>query len=170
MALTPSGTISLADINTALGRSSTASISFNDAQVRYLANQDSGSVNMNNMRNKYNYNGTVTVGIIDDGKNYFIGGGGGLGSVNPSTINGSSVEMGYSGTTDTGAAIVSWGGAGTGLPGSFNMRYIVNGASGSMVPYFGDRRFWQRGPGNNTPVMFSTGMVGGTYSWQFAQT
>jgi hypothetical protein len=60
MALTPSGTISLGNINTALGRSSTATISMNDGDVRFLANQDSGSVTMNNMRNKYWFNGTIT--------------------------------------------------------------------------------------------------------------
>ena len=64
MALTPSGAISMSDINSALGRSSTASISFNDSQVRFLANQDTGSVNMNAMRNKYNFNGTITVGQV----------------------------------------------------------------------------------------------------------
>lgn len=63
MALTPSGAISLGDINTALGRSATASISLNDSQVRFIANQDSGSVNMNAMRNKYNFNGTITVDL-----------------------------------------------------------------------------------------------------------
>jgi hypothetical protein len=60
MALTPSGAISLGDINTALGRSATASININDGDVRFLANQDSGSVTMNNMRNKYWFNGTIT--------------------------------------------------------------------------------------------------------------
>lgn len=63
MALTPSGTISLGNINTALSRGATAPISMNDAQVRFLANQDSGSVNMNAMRNRYNNNGTFYVQI-----------------------------------------------------------------------------------------------------------
>jgi hypothetical protein len=67
MALTPSGAISLGNINTALNRSATAPISMNDSQVRFLANQDTGSVTMNSMRNRYNNNGTITVDI-NEGK------------------------------------------------------------------------------------------------------
>jgi hypothetical protein len=71
MALTPSGAISLGDINTALGRSATASININDGDVRFLANQDSGSVTMNNMRNKYWFNGTVnSINWLADGNFY----------------------------------------------------------------------------------------------------
>jgi hypothetical protein len=73
MALTPSGTISMSNINSALGRSSTAAISFSDSQVRFLANRDAGSVNMNAMRNKYNFNGTITVGQFVDFTDIYYG-------------------------------------------------------------------------------------------------
>lgn len=69
MALTPSGTISLGDINTALSRSATAPISMNDSQVRFLASQDSGVVTMDSMRNRYNNNGTATINF-NNGPNF----------------------------------------------------------------------------------------------------
>lgn len=73
MALTPSGTIGMADINSALGRSSTATISFNDANVRFLANQEgSGTVTMAAMRSKYYFAGTITIGTVnaEEGRYY----------------------------------------------------------------------------------------------------
>ena len=45
---TPSTTISMANINSALGNSAGTTISFNNADVRFLSNQDSGSVSMSN--------------------------------------------------------------------------------------------------------------------------
>lgn len=64
--LTPSGAISMANINQTLNRSATAAISFNDSQVRFLANQETGSVNMNAMRSKYYFSGNITVGLGSD--------------------------------------------------------------------------------------------------------
>lgn len=170
MALTPSGTISLADINTALNRSATAPISMNDSAVRFLANQTSGSVNMDAMRNKYTFSGTITVGVYDDGKSYILGyAGPGFGSVNPSTLNGGTVlEMGYDGNIGS-SMYIAWGGVNTSLPGTFNMRYTVNGTSGVLVQYYSNRNQWWSGNGVLTPTYFTTGMVGGTYSWQFSQ-
>lgn len=49
---TPSGAITAGDVNTELGRSSTASLSLNDEKVRRLADQTSGTVTFNNLRNK----------------------------------------------------------------------------------------------------------------------
>jgi hypothetical protein len=66
MALTPSGAISMADLNTALGRSSTASISLSDTQVRFISAAYSGAVNMNGLRNKYNWNGTATMSYFEE--------------------------------------------------------------------------------------------------------
>jgi len=63
MALTPSGAISMSDINTALNRSSTTAISFNDNGPRCIANADTGSVSMSAMRGKQVASGTVTVGV-----------------------------------------------------------------------------------------------------------
>lgn len=81
MALTPSGQISMSDINSALGRSSTASINFNDANVRFLANQESGSVTMGAMRSKYYFVGTITIAHAGPGSSsygYDLGSYGGI--------------------------------------------------------------------------------------------
>jgi hypothetical protein len=52
MALPSSGPISLADVNVELGRSPTASINMNDADVRALAGQASGIVTLESLRGK----------------------------------------------------------------------------------------------------------------------
>lgn len=49
---TPSGTISLSNVNTELGYSATALISMNDAAVRSLAEVPSGAISMQNLQNK----------------------------------------------------------------------------------------------------------------------
>jgi len=49
---TPSGTISLSNVNTELGYSATALISMNDAAVRSLAGVPSGAISMQNLQNK----------------------------------------------------------------------------------------------------------------------
>ena len=69
MAVTPSGTISLGNLNTALGRSSTATISMSDSQVYFLGGTaTSGTIDMNSVRNKTTFNGTITSGIYATGK------------------------------------------------------------------------------------------------------
>ena len=50
--VTPSGTITMADVNAELGRSSTASVNMNEEAVRALARVASGTISMNNLRNK----------------------------------------------------------------------------------------------------------------------
>lgn len=49
---TPTGTISMSDVNTELGKSSTAQISLNDTDVRTLAGVSSGAISMDNLRGK----------------------------------------------------------------------------------------------------------------------
>ena len=49
---TPTGTISLNDVNVELGNPGTTSISLNDSSVRNLAGVPSGTISMNNLRNK----------------------------------------------------------------------------------------------------------------------
>jgi len=51
---TPSGTISMANVNTELGRTSTSSINMNDAAVRALARKPTANsvISMNDLRNK----------------------------------------------------------------------------------------------------------------------
>jgi hypothetical protein len=49
---TPSGTITMANVNTELGRSTTASVNMNETAVRALARVASGAISMDNLRNK----------------------------------------------------------------------------------------------------------------------
>ena len=51
---TPTGTISMSQVNTELGRSSTANISLNETAVRTLAGVASGTISMDNLRGKSN--------------------------------------------------------------------------------------------------------------------
>jgi len=48
----PTGTISMSQVNTELGRASTASINLNEAAVRSLAGVPSGAISMNDLRGK----------------------------------------------------------------------------------------------------------------------
>lgn len=56
----PTGTISMSQVNTELGRSSTATISLNESAVRTLAGVASGTISMDNLRGKSAE--TVTIG------------------------------------------------------------------------------------------------------------
>lgn len=63
MALTPSGAISLGDINTATGKSSTAPISMNGTAVRCISDTSNGAaVSMSQLRSKNCAGGSITVG------------------------------------------------------------------------------------------------------------
>lgn len=63
MAVTPSGTISLADINTATGSTSTTQISLGGTAGRCLSNTAEGAaVSMSQLRSKTCAGGTITVG------------------------------------------------------------------------------------------------------------
>jgi hypothetical protein len=162
----------MSEINQALGRSSTAAISFNDAQVRFLANQESGSVSMSGMRSKYYYSGTITIGAIEGKKGGVLGYGfavSGFGSItgtigpDPNNINvmyssypdGSSVVATNSYTTPfTSTARWKVGSAAT----NNNLLYYNDGFN---LPYWND----------TAPAFaFGSGDVGSTYTWQFSNT
>lgn len=57
----PTGTISLSQVNTELGKSSTATISLNDSAVRSLAGKTSGTISMNDLRGK---SASVTASMV----------------------------------------------------------------------------------------------------------
>jgi hypothetical protein len=52
---TPTGTISMSDVNTELGRASNTNISLNEGVVRTLAGVSSGTISMDNLRGKSNH-------------------------------------------------------------------------------------------------------------------
>ena len=117
MALTPSGAISLGGINTALNRSATAAINMNDAQVRFLANQISGSVNMNAMRNKQSTVGTITVGEIFLPKASIFGYSDGFyqgGSLSSNTFIGTTISSFYSTDYDSSITVINSNGTTSG--------------------------------------------------------
>ena len=68
---TPSGTISLSDVNTELGLSPTAVITMNDAAVRTLAGVPSGAISMQNLQGKSN-RVTSNITIASDTTNYTL--------------------------------------------------------------------------------------------------
>ena len=68
---TPSGQISLGNVNTELGYSATAQISMNDAAVRTLAGVPSGAISMQNLQGKSN-RVTINLVISADTTNYNI--------------------------------------------------------------------------------------------------
>jgi hypothetical protein len=68
---TPSGTISLANVNTELGLAATTTISMNQTNVRTLAGVPSGAISMQNLQNKSN-RVTASATISSDTTNYTL--------------------------------------------------------------------------------------------------
>ena len=169
MALTPSGAISMSDINSALGRSSTASISFNDSQVRFLANQDTGSVNMNAMRNKYNFNGTITVGA-EYGPSYIIYGyaipgfTAGYGSITGTFFDGDDIT--FLGTVDNPLQTGIHGNPSKSYP-NITMRLKVGSNQSNSVTRDSVDTYVYRTPYNEG--LITSSMDGTTVNWQFSQ-
>ena len=62
MSLTPSGAISLNDINTATGKASGTQITMNGTAVRCISDTNSGTVSMSSLRGKNVAGGTITAG------------------------------------------------------------------------------------------------------------
>jgi hypothetical protein len=165
MALTPSGAISLGDINTALGRSATASINMNDAQVRFIANQDSGAVSMSNMQNKYNFNGTITVGLSAEIGYDVYGYDSGIpvGSITGGPLWNSRSLDGLISTNIPNASIYTFSG-GADFP---NLSMRIKVGSNSAIPMT-----WGSGStySNTTTAAITSSDVGSTLNWQFSQT
>lgn len=166
MALTPTGEISLGDMNVALGRGSTASISIGDSQVRFIANQDSGEVSMSSMQNKYNFNGTITVGTFNPGFGYDVYGydsDSSTGSITGGPLwDDRSIGL-LSATTIPNTAIGTFD-LGDAFP-DLNMRIKVGNNSAISMEKTAENLY-----NNLTTAAIVSADVGSTLNWQFSQT
>ena len=161
MALTPSGQISMSDINSALGRSSTASINFNDANVRFLANQESGSVTMAAMRSKYYFTGTITVGrLFAEEGTYYGYNSGAFGSITGNI--GAAIQLMQSLGNSTYLDPVS-----NATPFASTGRLKVSSQSTLAMTYRPSDSKTPAGYYNTSTALFTAGNYTGTYTWQF---
>lgn len=91
----PAGTIYMSQVNTELGRSSTAYLTLNDAEVRLLAQRPSGIIYMSDLHNKTATTYTLTAQLwttlgftLGIGANVSSA----VGSISPATWKGISIE------------------------------------------------------------------------------
>lgn len=118
----PTGTISMSQVNTELGRSSTATISLGESAVRTLAGVPSGAISMDNLRGKSAM--SVSANNVSGSGNGFTSSG--------------SVSTGTPGTTVTG--------------GTSPFTYSWARISGSTVPQISNASAQNPGWSNlNTP-------------------
>ena len=117
---TPTGTISMSDVNTELGLTSTATISLNDAAVRTLAGVASGIISMDNLRGKSNAATWTPDGGPSSGRRVILSdeAGGGTASVAISCSQTAVWTWTRSGST-AGTATVASGGSATSI--TFNL-------------------------------------------------
>jgi hypothetical protein len=168
MALTPSGTISLGDINTTLGRSATAAISMDDAQVRFIANQDTGEVAMSSMQNKYNFNGTITVAVSYGGTYVLYGYSSAVpqGSITGGPLwNSRALNFLYTIVDSSTDTFIGSNAGGTAFP-NISMRMKVGSNGVISMTYDPSGNFYQ----NNGSAAITGSDVGSTLNWQFSQT
>lgn len=142
----PTGTISMSQVNTELGRSSTASISLGETAVRTLAGVASGAISMDNLRGKSNGPTFTPAGGETTGTRVTISDTGFHPTAATRTITSSQTTTWTwtrSGNTQGGASIAS-GGTGTSitftLPSSATTfrttTYTVSGTAGGVTRYW----------------------------------
>lgn len=90
----PTGTISMSQVNTELGRSSTAQISLGESAVRTLAGVASGAISMNNLRGKSAM--SVTASNVSGSAGGFANSGDVYGSGTKTTVTGGTAPFTYS--------------------------------------------------------------------------
>jgi len=107
----PTGTITMAQVNTELGNSSSSQISLNDTAVRNLASKPSGTVSMNDLRGKSSFGVTGGTPYSSNGSEYNV-----FTSAGPLTVSGGPLTLEY--------VMIGAGGGGGGSrgpgPGSAN--------------------------------------------------
>lgn len=140
----PTGTISMSQVNTELGRSSTASISLGETAVRTLAGVASGAISMNDLRGK-SAGATYTPAGGTSGSPTAVSGTGGP-NASASITASQSVTWTYTRTSGTfGSANVTSGSAASSITFSitgnntFNIRtsvWSVSASDGSTTKYW----------------------------------
>jgi hypothetical protein len=161
MAVTPSGTISMADINTALNRSSTASISMSDPGIYLLAGTaTSGTISMNSTRSKTVFAGVLNAGFYSDGKGNDSYGYAGEGSSITGTLYGGTFNYFY-----TQGGVTSLGLNSSVIPGSNVSLTVMRARVGTGTIYnlmgFGSSMYSDF-PG----FLITAGDVGVNRNWQ----
>ena len=166
MAVTPSGTISMSNLNTALGRSSTASISMSDPQIYLLAgNATSGTIAMGSVRGITTFNGTITADAFDDKGNIYYGTSTGLYGSSTGTFYGYSISDFYSYPNgDVQYLITSPPG---GIPNTAGARWRIRVGTGAVVEsYQYDPIFPGRSINRSGSNLIVAADVGLTKNWQ----
>lgn len=129
MALPSTGSISMSQVRTELGRNNT--ITLNDSDVRSLAGRTSGTISMSDLRGKSSYTHILTPGSKTSGV-YGYYNGGGAGKLTPSTLAGMSIASMIA-NIELGGVVIFF----TNATKKYNGVYLtVNNITANVPSYF----------------------------------